>query len=46
MLPRVDIFKKVLFAKRIVADNESFVTIGGNKHFFPFACIRREGISG
>jgi len=45
MLSRVDTFKKVLFTKRIVACNESFVPIGGNKHSFPFACIWHEGIS-
>jgi len=37
MLSRFDIFKKVLFTKTIVAYNENFVPIRGNKHFFPFA---------
>ncbi|KAK5641934.1 hypothetical protein RI129_010481 [Pyrocoelia pectoralis] len=46
MLPRVDTFKKVLFIKRLIAYNESFVPVGTNSDLKPFAVLWHEGVSG
>lgn len=46
MLPRVDTFKKVLFIKRLVAYNESFVPVGSTSLFRPFAVLWNEAVSG
>jgi hypothetical protein len=47
MLPRMDHYKKVIFTRRIVAFNESFVPLGQSKNnVVPFAAIWHEGIAG
>lgn len=48
MLPRLDMFKKVIFCPRAVFFNESFVPLGGKKKNIcqPFAALWHEGISG
>lgn len=46
MLPRIDMFKKVLFTKRICVYNESFVPLGNQKKHFPLAILWHEGIAG
>lgn len=47
MLPRVDMFKEVLFTQRIVAFNESFVPVGLNKRKKkPCAIVWHEAITG
>lgn len=47
MLPRMNSIKKVLFTKRVIAFNESFVPVGNNqKHLKPHAVIWAEPISG
>lgn len=47
MLPRLEMFKRIIFAKRITAFNESFVPLGkwtGEKR--PMAILWHEGVSG
>ncbi|XP_039282015.1 uncharacterized protein LOC120350888 [Nilaparvata lugens] len=46
MLPRMESFKAVLFAKRLVAYNESFVPVGEKSKHKTFATVWHEGISG
>lgn len=46
MLPRVDMFKEVIFTQRIVAYHESFVPVGKNQNVKPHAVVWHEGISG
>lgn len=46
MLPRLDMFKSVLFTQRIIAFNESFVPIGKNSTQKPFAVIWHETSAG
>lgn len=46
MLPRIDVFKKVVFTQRIVVYNESFVPSKTLKNNKPFAALWHEGISG
>lgn len=46
MLPRVESFENIVFAKRIVAYHESFVPLGKKSKLFPFVCVRHEGING
>lgn len=44
MLPRIDMFKKVLFNQRIIVFNESFVPVGKKAKIKPFACLWHECI--
>ena len=46
MLPRLDMFKQVLFTPRIIVFNESFIPIGNIKSNLPFAALWHEGVSG
>lgn len=52
MLPRLNMFKAVIFCPRVIAFNESFVPIGGSKSdgqpkfWKPEAAIWHEGIAG
>ncbi|CAH0719239.1 unnamed protein product, partial [Brenthis ino] len=46
MLPRLDMFKVVMFCPRIIAFNESFVSLGSNKKEKPFAAMWHEAVSG
>lgn len=46
MLPRIDGFKRVIFSKRLIAYNESFVAICSTKKLPPFAVLWNESISG
>lgn len=46
MLPRIDVFKTVLFTRRIIAFNESFVPLGSNPLHNPVAVLWHEGIAG
>ena len=46
MLPRLDMFKKVLFTRRIIAFNESFVPLGNKQELTPLAVIWHEAIAG
>ncbi len=47
MLPRMDMFKEVIFCPRLIAFNESFVPIGdNNKAVNPLAVVWHEAISG
>ncbi|KAF2904979.1 hypothetical protein ILUMI_01201 [Ignelater luminosus] len=46
MLPRINMFKKVLFTKRISVYNESFVPLSTQKKHFPLAVLWHEGIAG
>lgn len=47
MLPMMEQFKEVIFTKRIVVFNESFVPLGTqNKNLKPIACIWHEGCLG
>jgi hypothetical protein len=46
MLPRMDTFKSVVFTKRIIAFNESFVPLGELKTQKPHAAIWHEGTAG
>ena len=39
MLPRVDMFKNVLFTRRIIAFNESFVPVGKKQTLKPVAAV-------
>lgn len=46
MLPRLDMFKKVVFCPRIIVFNESFVPVGKKQKIKPFACLWHECVSG
>lgn len=46
MLPRIDGFKRVIFSKRLIAYNESFVALGSSNKLPPFAVLWNESISG
>jgi len=46
MLPRIDMFKTVLFTRRIIAFNESFVPVGGKQSLKPMAVIWHEAVAG
>lgn len=46
MLPRLEMFKKAIFAKRLIAYNESFVPVGKKSKHQPFAALWHEAISG
>jgi len=46
MLPQMEQFKEVVFTKRIVVFNESFVPVGKKQKIVPIACLWHEGISG
>lgn len=46
MLPRIDMFKRVFFTRRISVYNESFVPLGSQKKHFPLAVLWHEGIAG
>lgn len=46
MLPRAEMFKKVIFTRRIIAYHESFVPVGKVSSHKPVACIWHEGITG
>lgn len=46
MLPRAEIFKKVIFTKRTIAYHESFAPVGSNSHIKPLTCILHEGTTG
>ena len=46
MLPRAEMFKKVIFTRRIIAYHESFVPVGCNSNIKPLACIWHEGTTG
>lgn len=46
MLPRLDMFKKVIFTQRISVYNESFVPLGKAKNQKTFACLWHDAIAG
>jgi len=46
MLPRMEMFKSVLFTRRIIAFNESFVPTGKTQKLKPFAVIWHEATAG
>ncbi|XP_050516561.1 uncharacterized protein LOC126891429 [Diabrotica virgifera virgifera] len=46
MLPRADMFKEVIFTRRIIAFNESFVAVGKGRNVRPLGILWHEGISG
>lgn len=46
MLPSAEMFKKVIFTRRIIAYHESFVPVGCNSNIKPLACIWHEGTTG
>lgn len=46
MLPRLEQFKQVIFTKRIVAYNQSFVTVGNKNKMIAWPVIWHEGIAG
>lgn len=46
MLPQTEQFKEVVFTRRIVVLNESFVPLGKKQKIEPIACLWHEGISG
>nr|CAH7750942.1 unnamed protein product [Callosobruchus chinensis] len=46
MLPRLEMFKDVIFTQRIIAFNESFVPLGKNSHEKPLAILWHEAIAG
>lgn len=47
MLPRLEMFKRAIFAQRLTTYNESFVPVGKIRTGrFPFAVLWHEGISG
>jgi hypothetical protein len=46
MLPRIDTFKTVLFTRRIIAFNESFVPLGNKPVAKPVAVVWHEALSG
>ena len=45
MLPRIDMFKTVLFTRRIIAFSESFVPLGSKQSLKPLAVIWHEAIA-
>lgn len=46
MIPRLDMFKDVIFTPRIIAFNESFVPVGKKRKQYPWAMIWHEAIRG
>lgn len=46
MLPRVDMFKEVIFTPRVIAFNESFVPVGSNNKIKTCAVLWHEATSG
>lgn len=46
MLPRLDMFKKVIFCPRIIVFNQSFVPIGKKQNKLPVALLWHEGLTG
>lgn len=46
MLPRLDMYKEIIFTPRIIAFNESFVPLGNKKKTYPLAIIWHEAIRG
>ena len=46
MLPRLNMFKSVLFARRIIAFNESFIPVGSRQNLKPLAVLWHEAIAG
>ncbi|KAK4882975.1 hypothetical protein RN001_006294 [Aquatica leii] len=46
MLPRLDMFKKVIFSQRISVFNESFVLLDKAKNQKTFACLWHDAIAG
>lgn len=47
MLPRLEMYKEIIFAQRIIAFNESFVPVGkGTKNVRPTAVIWHEALTG
>ncbi|KAK4887418.1 hypothetical protein RN001_003689 [Aquatica leii] len=46
MLPRIEMFKSVIFTPRIIAFNESFVPLGTNPKFKPVATLWHEVVAG
>ena len=46
MLQRLNMFKSVLFARRIIAFNESFVPVGSRQNLKPLAVLWHEAIAG
>lgn len=46
MLPRMEMFKEIIFTPRIIAFNESFVPLGKKIKSNPYAIIWHEAISG
>jgi len=45
MLPRIDMFKIVVFTPRIIVFNESFVPLGEDSQYMPVACLWHEAIT-
>lgn len=45
-LPRLDMFKKVLFVNRLIAYHETFAPVGVKSKLKPHSMLRQEGISG
>lgn len=48
MIPRIDMFKRVIFCPRVIVFNQCFVPLGGTKHgkLKPIAILWHEAISG
>ena len=46
MIPRMEMFKTVLFTRKIIAFNESFVPLGETKSVKPIAVLWHEGLAG
>lgn len=46
MIPRVDMFKEVIFTQRVIAFHESFVPVGKKRDIKPHAIVWHEAISG
>lgn len=46
MLPRLDMFKKVLFVNRLIAYHETFAPVGVKSKLKPHSMLWHEGISG
>lgn len=46
MLPRIDMFKKVIFCQRIIVFNESFAPLGSQQNLKPLAVLWHECVSG
>lgn len=45
MLPRAEMFKEVIFVRRITVFNESFVPLGTKQHYKPLGVLWHEGIA-